>query len=103
MATTKGFSCSVADAITIGTTFTDPNTAAPNPNPIVSSYIIVPTGGTEGGMVYRNGQGVLMWCAYAFVGYNPIAATAIVASGVVNGVMRTTVAVPTGYIGEYVG
>lgn len=101
MANTKGFSCSVADAITIGTTFTDPS--ATSLNPIVSSYIIIPTAGTEGGMVYRNPQGNLMWCAYAFVGYNPIAATAILASGTVNGVSRTTTAVPTGFIAEYIG
>lgn len=99
MARTSGFTCSLANAITIGVPFSDPANSA---TLVTSSYLIIPTAGTEGGIVYVNGQGALQYCAYAFVGYNPISASQVVASGTVGGVMRTTTAVPTGWLADYV-
>lgn len=92
---TNGFVCAVSDAITLDSPFQDLQG-----NPVVSSYIMIPTGGTEGGIVFSDNNGNAAWWPYAFVGYNPIAATKILTSATVKGIPRTTTAVPTAWAGE---
>jgi hypothetical protein len=95
---TYGFACGRSGTITIGTPF---GTQYPNSTyPVVSSYVSIPTGGTEGGAVYINSAGETCWVETLFVGLNPLAAIEILASGTVNGVTKTTTAVPTGWLGS---
>ncbi len=96
---TPGFSCQLADFVTPDVPFAAPN---PNANQIISSsYIMIPTTGTEGGIVYRNPAGEVCYWPFAFVGYNPIAATEILSTAVVNGVSRDTTATPLYWAGTY--
>jgi hypothetical protein len=99
MAYTPGFSCQISDLVTQNVPF-----AAPHPTPnqtICSSYIIVPTTGSEGGFVYENPAGEICYWPYAFVGYNPVAARQILTSATINGVNRTTTAAPLYWAGTY--
>lgn len=75
---TLGFTFSYADVVSVGVNF-----------PYVSSYIFV---GTSGDLVWQAPNGTAQWMPSAPVGYNPISAVKILASGVVNGVTRTTTA-----------
>jgi hypothetical protein len=96
---TPGFSCQLSDFVTLDVAF-----AAPNPfadQIICSSYIMVPTSGTEGGIVYENPAGEVCYWPFAFVGYNPIAARKILTTAVVNGVTRDTTATPLYWAGSY--
>lgn len=96
---TPGFSCSVSDLVSLDTPFSVPGTSA---NQIISSsYISVPTGGTEGGIVYKNPQGQVCYWPYAFVGYNPLAAVEILTTAVVEGIVRDTTATPLYWYGTY--
>jgi hypothetical protein len=89
---TKGFSCQVSGYITNGVAFTAPQTSS---NQIVSStYIAIPTNGTEGVIVYVNPQGSTCVWPYAFIGYNPISATQILSSATIDDVVYTTTATP---------
>jgi hypothetical protein len=96
---TPGFSCQISDFVTLDTPFVSPTPFADQI--ISSSYIMVPTSGTEGGIVYRNPQGTVCYWPFAFVGYNPIAATEILSTAVVNGVTRDTTATPLYWAGTY--
>lgn len=96
---TLGFSCQISGLVTNDTYFVAPN---PNSSQITcSSYIAVPTSGTEGGIVYENPVGETCYWPFAFVGYNPIAARKVLASAVVDGVMRLTTAAPLYWYGCY--
>ena len=96
---TPGFSCQLADFVTPDVPFAAPN---PNANQIISSsYIMIPTTGTEGGIVYRNPAGEVCYWPFAFVGYNPIAATEILSTAVVDGQSRDTTATPLYWAGTY--
>ena len=95
---TLGFVCGISGAVTLDTPFTDGNGVA-----ITSTYIVIPTTGTEGGIVYYNSNGNPMWLPYATLGYNPIAATRIVTTATVDGIIRTTTATPLAWMGSYKG
>lgn len=90
MARTNGFNGSISDVVTFAEPFTDYVTG----NPVISTYLIIPTVGDEGGIVYRDSGGNLRYHPYAFIGYNPIAAAEVLSSAVVNGTMRATTASP---------
>lgn len=90
MARTNGFNGSISDVVTLGTAFTDYVTG----NPVISTYIIIPTIGEEGAIVYVDSGGNYRYLPYAFIGYNPIAAAKILSSATVDGIMRTTTATP---------
>lgn len=95
---TLGFTCGRSGTITIDTPF---SAAYPDvTSPVVSTYISIPTGGTEGGIVYKNSAGETCWCETIFVGLNPIAATEILSSATINAVLKTTTANPTGWLGS---
>ena len=87
---TNGFTCETSDLVTVGTAFSDPNSSIS----VISSYISIPTTGTEGGIVYVNRAGQTCYWPYAFIGYNPISAVKILASATINSVLRTTTATP---------
>ncbi len=80
---TLGFSCGYSGTFVLNT---------PSPNGLVSTYVILPTGGTEGGIVFRNSAGIAQYWPYAFIGLNPIAATEILTSAVIDEVTYTTTA-----------
>ena len=86
---TLGFAFGYSDIVTLDTPFTN------GTNPIYSSYIYVY--GSAGDIVYRNSAGDLQYLPSATLGYNPIAATEILTTGVVNGVSRDTTATGLAY------
>lgn len=90
MARTNGFNGSISDIVTLGQQFTDYVTG----NPVISTYLIIPTIGEEGSIVYVDSGGNLRYHPYAFIGYNPIAAAQVLSSAIVNGEMRMTTATP---------
>lgn len=96
---TAGFACQCSGMVTLDVPFTVP---LPNTNQIiVSSYIAVPTTATEGGIVYQNSAGQILFWPFAFIGYNPIAATMILTSATIGGVIHTTTATPLSWYGSY--
>lgn len=80
---TLGFSCGKATPITLDQNFTELGTD----NTFVSTYIQVTS--TEGVIVFENTQGNPEVC-WAFVGYNPIAATKILTNATIDEVTYTT-------------
>jgi hypothetical protein len=89
---TLGFTCGRSGQVTLGQLFSATVTGATYP--VVSTYITIPSTGTEGGIVYVNSAGETMWWPNAVLGYNPIAATMILSAGLVNGILQTTTANP---------
>ena len=77
---TLGFSFSYSDLVTAGQYF-----------PYLSSYIYV--NDTAGDIVYEAPDGSAQWVQGAGLGYNMIAAQRVLATGTVNGTLRTTTAV----------
>lgn len=75
---TQGFTFSYSDLAVAGTLF-----------PFPSTYLLVQTAGD---LVYEAPDGTAQWVQAAQVGYHPISATRILASGTVNGTPRTTTA-----------
>jgi len=75
---TLGFTFSYSDTVTAGKAF-----------PFASSYILV---GGSGDLVYEAPDGSAQWVPSAPVGYNPISAVRVLATGTVNGTLRTTTA-----------
>jgi len=94
---TFGFVCGHSGLVVLDTSF---SSIISSTYPVVSSYIILPSTATEGGIVYQNSAGETMWWPYAVLGYNPIAATKILTSATVNGTPRTTTATPMGWAGS---
>lgn len=90
MARTNGFNGSISDVVTLGTEFIDYVSG----QPVISTYIVIPTTGEEGSIVYVDSGGNLRYMPYIFLGYNPIAAQKILSSGMVNGISRMTTATP---------
>lgn len=87
---TQGFVPSMSDAVTVGTLFSSIISGVRTN--VISSYITVGTGG-GGDIVWRNYIGDLQWLPGLVAGQTyVIGATAILASGTVNGVSRTTTA-----------
>ena len=98
---TPGFSCQIGGMVVNGVPFAAP---VPNSNQIIcSTYLIVPTTGTEGGIVFENPEGQILFWPFAFIGYNPIAARQVLASATVNGTVQTTTATPLYWAGTYGG
>ena len=78
--------------ITLGFTFSYSDLVVPDTSfPYQSSYIYIGDGGA-GDVVYLAQDGTAQWVQGAGVGYNPIATTKVLSTGVVNGVERTTTA-----------
>lgn len=90
MARTNGFNGSISDVVMFDELFTDYVSG----NPVISTYLIIPTIGEEGSIVYVDSGGNLRYHPYAFIGYNPIAAAKIMSSALVNGIFRETTATP---------
>jgi hypothetical protein len=87
---TQGFTPACSDVVTIGTPFT--STLGGTLMPIQAYYITILAGG-GGDIVWQNYLGDLCWLPGAVEGQTYImGARAIVASGMVNGVSRTTTA-----------
>jgi len=95
---TLGFTCGISNLVTLDVPFTDGNGV-----PITSTYITIPTTGTEGGIAYYNSNGDPMWKPYAVLGYNPIAAKMIATSVIIDSVTYTTTATPMDWAGSYKG
>jgi len=95
---TLGFACGISGPVTLDTAFTDGSGT-----PITSTYIGIPTGSGEGGIVYVNSIGVTKWWPFAYIGYNPIAASKILTSATVDGTPRTTTATNLFFAGSYKG
>ena len=76
---TNGFAFGFSDAVTLDTNF-----------PYPSCYIYVGT--SSGDIVYENTAGQAQVILNAGLGYHPIAARRVLASGTVNGIARTTTA-----------
>jgi hypothetical protein len=93
---TFGFTCGRSGVATLDQLFS--TTISGVTYPVVSTYIIIPTTGAEGGIVYENSAGEVMYWPYTVFGYNPIAATKILTSATVNGTPRTTTATPIGWM-----
>jgi hypothetical protein len=88
---TWGFVVSYSDAVTIGQPFLA--TVNGNKLPLTATYIGVETSGGSGDIVWLNALGIPQWLPNCQAGqFYPIGASQIVASGVVNGVSRTTTA-----------
>lgn len=75
---TMGFSYSYSDLVVNGVAF-----------PYLSTYIYVQVAGD---IVYQAPDGSAQWLQGAGIGYHPIAAVKVLASGTVNGTLRTTTA-----------
>jgi hypothetical protein len=91
-----GFICDYSGAVTLDSAFVatkGDSTAATTQT--ISAYISV--GGSAGGIVYVDQFGFNQWWPNAFVGYNPIAATKILTSATIDGVLRTTTATSLGW------
>jgi len=86
MAVSLGFSCSLSGNVTLDEYFVPVGVS----QIITSSYISV--GNTAGVIVYQNGTGNAQVWPNGFVGYNPIAATKILTSAVIDEVEYTTTA-----------
>lgn len=89
---TNGFVFGVSDDVTLDATFSYRSKL------LVSTYIYVH--GTAGNIVYRNSVGDIQYVQAAALGYNPIAASAILSSGEVNGVVHNTTATGLVYCGS---
>lgn len=93
---TFGFSCGYAGGVILDAYFSD---QVPNYTyPLVSSYIVIPSTGTTGLIVYENSSGEVVYTPYGILGYNPIAARRVLTSATINGVLRTTSATPMGWL-----
>ena len=94
---TEGFACGVSDAVTLDQYFVGPD----GTSRCTSYYIVITTTGNEGGIVYENPNKQICWAPYLFTGFNPVAATKILTSATVNGVVRTTTATTLSWYGVY--
>lgn len=92
---TFGFVCGRSGIVTLDQLFSA--TVTGTTYPVVSSYIIIPTTGVEGSIVYENSAGEVMYWPYVVFGYNPISAVRILTGATVNGVARTTTATLMGW------
>lgn len=93
---TFGFSCGYAGGVVLDEYF---SVQVPSYTyPLVSSYIVLPSTATPGLIVYENSAGEAVYTPYGILGYNPIAATRILTSATINGVLRTTTATPMGWL-----
>jgi len=93
---TFGFSCGYAGGVILDQYF---SVQVPQSTyPIVSSYIVIPSTGTPGLIVYENSAGEAVYTPYGLLGYNPIAARRILTSATINGILRTTTADPMGWM-----
>ena len=96
---TFGFTCGYSAPVVLDQPF---SASILNPTyPVVSTYIFLPSSGVEGGVVYKNTAGEVLWWPYISFGYNPIAATMILTSATVNGIPRTTAASPIMWAGRF--
>ncbi len=95
MAKTTGFNTSISDVVTLNTQIIDYVTGLP----IITTYITIPITGDEGSIVYEDSAGNPRYHPYAFYGYNPIAATKILSSAVIDEVTYHTTATPLGWSG----
>lgn len=81
---TLGISCGLSGPVTYNTQFTDSSSAPIN---VTSTYIYC---ASSGALVYQNSAGNPQYAPTVPTGYNPIAASQILASATVDGVLRTT-------------
>jgi len=95
---TLGGSCGITDAVTLNAYFVK-NMETPSPaNKVISTYIYLY--GTSGDIVYEDSNGNIRILPSAGIGYHPISARRILASGVITntGASASTTAVGMAYL-----
>jgi hypothetical protein len=92
---TLGFAAGISGSVVLGQNFTDLNGRT-----CTSTYIIVANSGAEGSLVYVNSNGQTQYAPYVFFGYNPIAATKVLSSAIIDGTIYSTTATGLSFAGS---